>query len=1148
MKTMKKLLAAMLAIAMLLTCAAFNPLTATAEGAATDSSETTRYCGNDDYPAKSLGGNYSGMPLNIGKKSDDSTKAASRGGQTILAYARNKYTSDGSYLPYAAWVTFNTEDPAGSFTELSRGGVEFYEAAYDGELIYGLDTDNNFYSVNPETFESTLIGSISDTANSMTYDWEHDTFYIVNGNLQIRELRKDGSLGSAITPANVVCIAPVTYVGNGEFLSLDFNTRNYVRIAADGSTTQLAHSDGLQGWSSSMVYNREDGKCYICYTNMQNGDDTSSVGFWGKLFAIDPVTGEGEYRGFIGEDYGTYVNGMCIADFLAPEPPAEQGKTVVSYARNKYTSDGGYLPYAAWVSFNIDDPAGSFTELSRGGVEFYEAAYDGELIYGLDTDNNFYSVNPETFESTLIGSISDTANSMTYDWEHDTFYIVNGNLQIRELRKDGSLGSAITPANVVCIAPVTYVGNGEFLSLDFNTRNYVRIAADGSTTQLAHSDGLQGWSSSMVYNREDGKCYICYTNMQNGDDTSSVGFWGKLFAIDPVTGEGEYRGFIGEDYGTYVNGMCFIDMGGGEEPQATLDEAMNLVENRHHFVTEGEYPWVPVVLNDELCGASGNQDHVGTTSTVSTTVQLNAGDVMRFDWAVSCREDFERLTFSVNGTEVAAISGQSTDFVPYNYVAEAAGEYTFSWTYHKETMWTEGQDRGYVKNVYAGAPLPDESVEFAPDAVTVRKGLTAQLNWTVAPYYAFDQSVTLTSSNASIASVDANGVVRGVNEGTAVITATTAQGHTDTCTVTVIAPVPHTKIYAYQTQTTNLISFFTDDSAHVQQLGAFPADTYAMTYAHGVVYGIDSENNFFTSTPGSTQRTIIGQTGTAMITAMAYNYANGKIYAVGYTQQSRWDLYEINMQTGAAAVIGQPDTVDRDPLWTFAITTEGRAYGITATSGLLYEVNLETAQVTEIGFTGCPGVGFCQSLVYDHDNGIMFWAAYWKDDANGLREVNLETGESVSIGDIQDAAQVCGGYTVPSWDDPTQPSNVTVTFNYMVNGEWTSTEVTVPAGTTPTAPVPENQPHQPTMLMFIGWDVDFANVQHDITVTAQYAALGDVDMNGEIQIADALLIARNAIGVAELTPAQMILADVYGSDGVITLNDALVTMRISLGL
>ena len=43
MKTMKKLLAAMLAIAMLLTCAAFTHLTAAAEGEATDSSETTRY-------------------------------------------------------------------------------------------------------------------------------------------------------------------------------------------------------------------------------------------------------------------------------------------------------------------------------------------------------------------------------------------------------------------------------------------------------------------------------------------------------------------------------------------------------------------------------------------------------------------------------------------------------------------------------------------------------------------------------------------------------------------------------------------------------------------------------------------------------------------------------------------------------------------------------------------------------------------------------------------------------------------------------------------------------------------------------------------------------------------------------------------------
>ena len=77
-----------------------------------------------------------------------------------------------------------------------------------------------------------------------------------------------------------------------------------------------------------------------------------------------------------------------------------------------------------------------------------------------------------------------------------------------------------------------------------------------------------------------------------------------------------------------------------------------------------------------------------------------------------------------------------------------------------------------------------------------------------------------------------------------------------------------------------------------------------------------------------------------------------------------------------------------------------------------------------------------------------------------------------------------------------------------------------------------------------GW-VD--NISIPGYIGAQYAP-GDVDMDGEIQIADALLIARNAIGVAELTPAQMILADVYGSDGVITLNDALVTMRISLGL
>ena len=825
------------------------------------------------------------------------------------------------------------------------------------------------------------------------------------------------------------------------------------------------------------------------------------------------------------------------------------GTTVIGYSRNKFGNGSTYQPYAAWVMFDITDPANTLTELSRGGVEFYESAYDGELIYGLDTDNNFYSVDPETFEATRITSVSGSVNTMTYDWEHDTFYILDGDCRIRELRKDGSLGTAITPGGgVLLIAPLAYIGNGEFMSLDFMSRKYVKIDMSGNVTMLADSDGQQGWSASMTYNRNDGKCYICYTNLQNGDDTSSIGFWSKLYAVDTTTGESEFIDFIGEELGVYVMGMFFADFAGGEEPEHTLDEAMNLVPDALHFETDGDYPWVPVVFKDILCGASGNQDRPETSSTVSTTVQLNAGDVLRFDWAVSCREDFEEFAFAVNGTDVEVISGMQEEFTPYDYVVTEAGEYTFSWTYRKQTIWSEGQDRGFVRNVYTGAPIEDESVSFAEENVSVRRNLSTQFEWTVEPYYAYDKTVTFTSSNTDIAVVDANGVVYGIGEGTAVITATTQAGNSAQCVVTVIEAIPHTKIYAYQTQTNNMISFFADDAGHIQQIGTPAVGTFAMTYAHGVVYGVDEEGYFFTSTPGSTQMTRVGHTGASMITSMAYNYADSCFYAVGYTVQSRWDLYRIDPATGIATVVGQPQTTDRDPLWTFAITTDGRAYGITASSGILYQVDLATAETTEIGFTGCPGVGYCQSLIYDHDNNIMLWAAYWENDSNGMREVDLTTGMSTAIGDVENDAQICGGYMVPSWDDPSIPQEVTITFVYMVDGEWVSVPVTVAYGEGATAPaVPSEQPHEPTALLFVGWDIDFTHVYQDMTVTAQYAQLGDVDMDGEIRISDATIIARRALGLVDLDEVQLMLADV-DRDGEVTFIDAVRVLRIAMGL
>lgn len=84
------------------------------------------------------------------------------------------------------------------------------------------------------------------------------------------------------------------------------------------------------------------------------------------------------------------------------------------------------------------------------------------------------------------------------------------------------------------------------------------------------------------------------------------------------------------------------------------------------------------------------------------------------------------------------------------------------------------------------SPIAVTGVTISPNADSVIVGGTVQLSSTVAPVDADIQSVTYSSSDELIATVDANGLVTGVAEGVANITVTTTDGSfTDVAVITV---------------------------------------------------------------------------------------------------------------------------------------------------------------------------------------------------------------------------------------------------------------------------------------------------------------------------------------------------------------------------
>ena len=166
-------------------------------------------------------------------------------------------------------------------------------------------------------------------------------------------------------------------------------------------------------------------------------------------------------------------------------------------------------------------------------------------------------------------------------------------------------------------------------------------------------------------------------------------------------------------------------------------------------------------------------------------------------------------------------------------------------------------------------------------------------------------------------------------------------------------------------------------------------------------------------------------------------------------------------------------------------------------------------------------------------------------DAEGTYALDLTVNDGASI--VDEITVAVAGEDIEAIDGAIEVVlGYTVTFNYMVDGEWVSESQTVAVGEAAIAPEALPQAHEITQLILLGWDVDFSAVYSDLEVTAEYGLLGDVYTDEELNVSDALLIMRSVAGMESLSEIQELLGDV-DQDGDVTIVDALYLVRLIVG-
>lgn len=275
------------------------------------------------------------------------------------------------------------------------------------------------------------------------------------------------------------------------------------------------------------------------------------------------------------------------------------------------------------------------------------------------------------------------------------------------------------------------------------------------------------------------------------------------------------------------------------------------------------------------------------------------------------------------------------------------------------------EDGGHTATCIVNVVIPTTSVKLSKTTLSLASGASSTLTATVAPSNATDKKITWESSDTSVATVTAAGVVTGRAGGRATITATTSGGQKAYCTVTVsqgatAVNLDKTSLNLYATQ--------------VVTLNASPEPITATT------------NNYTWKSSNTSVVTVIGTGRSARVTAVKSGTATITVTLGSISTKctvkvtAKTDVKSVSIPSKLAMLKGETKAVDATILPSNASNKD-----VTWTTS-----NASVATVTAYGVVKAVGTGTAVITVKTKDGG--------KTDSCNITVTQKATGVKLSTG------------------------------------------------------------------------------------------------------------------------------------------------------